>query len=88
MIPEKLTIEWLRENYKKGTVTPREVVEEIVTRAKELKEMNIFIVEPEDMDFEQYLSNLGEMDFDEKSTFFLFCIKKSAIFLSTVVNLS
>ncbi len=66
MIPEKLTIEWLRENYKKGTVTPREVVEEIVTRAKELKEMNIFIVEPEDMDFEQYLSNLGEMDFDEK----------------------
>lgn len=66
MIPEKLTIKWLRENYQKGTITPKEVLDEIVKRAKSMKQMNIFIVDPEEMNMESYLDNLGDMDFEKK----------------------
>lgn len=66
MIPEKLTVEWLRKSYLEGTVTPEEVLEEIARRAKETEEMNIFIIPPEQMDLKDYLKELGEMDFDKK----------------------
>lgn len=66
MIPEKLTMEWLHTNYRKGTVTPEEVLDEIVRRAKETEQMNIFIIGPEQMNLRDYLDQLGEMDLEKK----------------------
>lgn len=50
MIPDILTIEWLRENYKNGNVTIEQVMEEIVCRTRKYQNKNIWIVEP-DMEF-------------------------------------
>lgn len=66
MLPEKLTIQWLKENYRKGRITPGKVVEEIIQKSRKYVDRNIFIIPPEKMRTEEYLANLGEMDYSLK----------------------
>lgn len=66
MLPEKITIQWLKENYQKGQITPQEVVREIIRRSREYEDRNIFIIAPDKMKTESYLAALGEMDYEKK----------------------
>ncbi|WP_425805339.1 allophanate hydrolase [Desulfitobacterium sp. Sab5] len=61
-LPEKLTRNWLREQYLKKTANPEQVVTEIIERAKATADMNIWIVPP-DMDLiRPYLERLAGLD--------------------------
>lgn len=62
MINSELTVSYLREGYKTGDFTPEDICREIVRRAEETSNMNIWIVPPS-MDFIQgYLENLKHID--------------------------
>lgn len=65
-LPERITINYLREEYKKGTLTPREVIENIIEKAAELERFNIWICPPTMEKIGKYLDNLGDMDFEKK----------------------
>lgn len=65
LIPEKLTIDWLKENYKAGTVSPAQVIEEIIQRAEADKEMNIWITPPEMEWIKPYIDRLDTLDYEE-----------------------
>nr|WP_270879819.1 allophanate hydrolase [Paenibacillus aestuarii] len=57
-IPQKLTFTWLREQYQRGALTPKQVVLEIVARAERDKEMNIWIIPPALAHIQPYLDLL------------------------------
>jgi len=58
MIPEKLTVSWLRKQYLDGTLTPEQVIGEIRDRIHRDKHMNIWISVLADGDFIPYLNSL------------------------------
>lgn len=62
IIPSKLTIDWLQENYQKQTITPREVVNEIINRSKRDEDMNIWITAPSWDWMEPYVERLASID--------------------------
>ena len=45
-VPKQLTISWIKQAYAKQVLTPEELIEEIIKRAKEQEEKNIWIVPP------------------------------------------
>ncbi|CAM4298933.1 allophanate hydrolase [Paenibacillus endophyticus] len=61
-IPLELTVDWLREQYASGNLTPEQVIEEVIRRACEDEGMNIWIVPPEREMIQPYLERLGTMD--------------------------
>lgn len=56
--PEKLTIEWLRQSYREGEITPLEVAEYIVEKAKTFEEYNIWIQKPDLTKIKKYIDKL------------------------------
>ena len=42
--PKKLTMTWIRNSYKEGSLTPEELAGEIVRRAEKYRDYNIWIV--------------------------------------------
>ncbi|MCQ2081203.1 MAG: allophanate hydrolase [Lachnospiraceae bacterium] len=63
--PERLTIEYLMKAYENEILTPLDVAEYIVDKAREYKEYNIFIIEPTMEFIKPYLSRLSQMDKSE-----------------------
>lgn len=59
-IEKKLTIDYLKKGYESGAFTPEEVCLEIVKRANETKDMNIWIQPPEMEKMQKYLEALKE----------------------------
>ncbi|XQY92614.1 allophanate hydrolase [Metabacillus sp. HB246100] len=62
-IPLKLTVNWLREKYEANVLTPNEVMEVIIQRAKEDEEKNIWIIAPNMDQIQPYLDRLSTIDF-------------------------
>lgn len=62
MIDSKLTISYLKEGYKKGTFSPEDICREIVKRANETVDMNIWIVPPTMKLIHKYLDYLKTLD--------------------------
>lgn len=60
--PRILSIEWLREVYTKGELSPRDVIEEIINRANSDREMNIWITPPTMEMIEPYLIYIDSLD--------------------------
>lgn len=56
--PEKLTMEWVKTAYEKGSLTPEELVEEIIRRAGETRDKNIWITPPSRELTEKYIKRL------------------------------
>lgn len=56
--PEKLTCTWIQANYENGSLTPEELVEEIIARAEKNEEKNIWIVKPSHQLINQYVEDL------------------------------
>ncbi|MGB8452278.1 MAG: allophanate hydrolase [Anaerocolumna sp.] len=56
--PAKFTFAWLKKCYESGEVTPIMVAEEIIRRAKQYKDYNIWIVEPNMSLLEKYIAAL------------------------------
>lgn len=56
--PPKLSIAWLMREYKKGSITPMQVVEEIISRAQLVEDYHIYIVKPDREMAEKYISRL------------------------------
>lgn len=63
-IPNQLTLNWLRNKYENKELNPEEVIEEIIQRAKEDEEMNIWITPPKMELIKPYLDRLSELDFE------------------------
>ncbi|AND85343.1 allophanate hydrolase [Clostridium tyrobutyricum] len=62
MIDGKLTISYLKRGYKKGIFTPENICYEIIKRANETADMNIWIVPPSMEFIQQYLDNLKTLN--------------------------
>ncbi|PWV95983.1 allophanate hydrolase [Paenibacillus cellulosilyticus] len=62
ILPEQLTISWLQEQYKNGTITPEEVVTEIIRRSEADADMNIWITPPSAEWIRPYLEWLRTLD--------------------------
>lgn len=60
--PLRMTAAWLREQYAASKLTPRDVVTEIVRRARADRDINIWIVPPEPEALEPYLKRLDTLD--------------------------
>ncbi|MFC3801179.1 allophanate hydrolase [Cohnella sp. GCM10012308] len=60
--PLRMTAAWLREQYAAGELTPRDVVEEIIRRARADRDLNIWIAPPEKEALEPYLNRLDTLD--------------------------
>ncbi|TES51707.1 allophanate hydrolase [Halalkalibacterium halodurans] len=63
-IPYQLTAEWLREQYYRKKLTPKEVVLEIIERAKADADMNIWITPPSLELIHPYLERLNSLDIE------------------------
>ncbi|WP_088103177.1 allophanate hydrolase [Halalkalibacter urbisdiaboli] len=63
-LPYHLTVEWLREQYHKKELTPKEVVLEIIERAKVDADMNIWITPPSLELINPYLERLNSLDIE------------------------
>ncbi|KKI89374.1 allophanate hydrolase [Bacillus sp. SA1-12] len=63
-LPKKLTLAWLREKYLKHELTPTEVINEIIKRAKRDERMNIWITPPNMGDIQPNLDRLQLLDID------------------------
>ncbi|MEE3420508.1 MAG: allophanate hydrolase [Lachnospiraceae bacterium] len=63
-IPKKITISWLKEAYASKKLTPWELMREIVKRAGEEKQRNIWILPPVEEFLSPYLSYLETMPED------------------------
>ncbi|MBB5323239.1 allophanate hydrolase [Anoxybacillus tepidamans] len=61
-IPRLLTIGWLQQMYAKGAITPKEVIDEIMRRAQEEANMNIWITPPSIEWIEPFLHQLQHKD--------------------------
>ena len=64
--PRRLTLDWLRKAYQSGQLTPEALMQEIIVRAQETKDKNIWIAAPSEELIFPYLKRLGEPDFAEK----------------------
>lgn len=62
--PRVLTIKWLREMYAKKEITPEDVVYEIINRANEDVDMNIWITPPTMKLIQPYLDRLKSLDLE------------------------
>jgi len=62
LIPERLTIGWLREQYRNGVLTPEDVMAEIVRRSEEDADMNIWITPPSMNLIRPYLERLQKLE--------------------------
>lgn len=58
--PEKLSITWIKNNYRSRELTPEELIDEIIRRADETKEKNIWITEPSHEIIDKYVQSLPE----------------------------
>lgn len=56
--PEKLTIDWLKQKYAAGEVTPLEVAEHIVEKAEEYEDYHIWIQKPDIIRIKNYIEKL------------------------------
>lgn len=56
--PEKLTIQWLKNSYENGSVTPLEVAEHIIKKTEEYREYHIWITEPQLEKMKTYIDKL------------------------------
>ena len=56
--PDKLSITWIKNSYQSGALTPEELINEIIRRADEMKEKNIWITEPSHEITDKYVQNL------------------------------
>ncbi len=63
-IPEHLTLEWLRDQYIKKELTPKEVVLKIIERANADEEMNIWITPPSLKWIAPYLERLNSLEIE------------------------
>lgn len=63
-IPNKLTINWLREKYTNKDLTPEEVIQEIIQRAQADQEMNVWITPPKLEQIKPYLDRLTELNYE------------------------
>ena len=64
--PKQLTLNWLRQAYRSGELTPEELMREIIIRARETKEKNIWITEPSEELIFPYVKQLKKSDFASK----------------------
>ena len=55
--PKKLSLKWINQAYDNNELTPYELVDEILKRAEENKDKNIWIVAPSRELMEKYISN-------------------------------
>lgn len=60
--PERISIGWLKEKYRSGAVTPRDMVNEIIARSRKYENYHIWIVKPDLEWIEPYLERLEQMD--------------------------
>ena len=60
--PKQLTFQWVRQQYRSGALTPTELMEEIMKRAEETRDKNIWIVPPAMDLMRPYLEGLEGMD--------------------------
>lgn len=58
--PLKMNINWIRQAYRNKELTPEELMNEIISRAEQTKESNIWIIPPTRELIEQYIANLPE----------------------------
>ena len=56
--PKKLTISWIRNSYLSGKLTPLELMKEIVKRARDKRNKNIWIIEPDMCFIKGYIEKL------------------------------
>ncbi len=66
MIPERITVDWLKEQYAGGAITPEEVVREIVKRVAEHDRYHIWIEKPTMEMLMPYIEALGPVDYEKK----------------------
>lgn len=65
LIPQTLSIKWLREKYLEKAITPDQVINEIINRALEDKQMNIWITPPDLAFIHPYLEHLSTLDIEQ-----------------------
>jgi len=58
--PQKLTITWIKNQYKNKTLTPKELIDEIIRRAEETTDYKIWIVKPSKDLIYNFLEKLPE----------------------------
>ncbi len=56
--PQKLTLTWIQNSYKEGSLTPQELVEEIGKRAERYREYNVWITPPDTDKMKAYVEKL------------------------------
>ena len=56
--PKKLSLKWINQAYDNNELTPYELVDEILKRAEENKDKNIWLVAPSRELMEKYISKL------------------------------
>ena len=56
--PKKLTMTWIRNSYKEGSLSPEELAGEIVRRAEKYRDYNIWIVAPDLKRMMDYIEKL------------------------------
>lgn len=61
-LPAELTIAWLREQYAARSLSPGEVVAEVIRRAEADRDMNIWITPPDPASVQPYLERLEHLD--------------------------
>lgn len=60
-IPQMLTIQWLRQNYLEGKITPEQVIDTVISRSENDNQMNIWITQPDRSFIQPYLDRLSAM---------------------------
>ena len=60
--PGRLNITWIKNCYADGSLTPRELIEEIIKRAELTKDKNVWIVPPSKELMERYIEKLEKTD--------------------------
>lgn len=63
-VPEKMTVAGLRQAYRTKTLTPRRVLDKVLSRARRYAAKHIFISAPEEVKLAAYLGRLEQMNFD------------------------
>lgn len=58
--PDKLTFAWIKNSYENGSMTPRELAQEIVRRSEYYRDYNIWITKPAMEQMSPYLNALPE----------------------------
>lgn len=62
VIPERLSIAWIRKAYKEGELTPRKLVWELIYRSEQYEDYHIWITPPTMELIEPHLKSLENMD--------------------------